>query len=115
MGECMDAYTSTKYNLWKDMFLKAFDGCAKAFLPEIKRGYTMTNVYDHMIFPYDSSDAPNWEVDHNGKIVKLPRPVHGCVCGILILDPIKRSLLSWQVLPMPLKCPVHGLHSLMNF
>ena len=70
----------------------------------------MTNVYDHMIFPYDPSgdltsikythsyvictymytnvyinvsrilsivEAPNWEVDHNGKIVKLPRPVHG--------------------------------------
>lgn len=75
--ECMDAYTSTKYNLWKDMFLKAFDGCAKAFLPEIKRGYAMTNVYDHMIFPYDPSESSSWEVDHNGKIVKLPRPVRG--------------------------------------
>ena len=24
-----------------------------------------------------STEAPDWEVDHNGKIVKLPRPVHG--------------------------------------
>lgn len=75
--ECLQSYTATKYSLWKGMFLKAFDGCAKAFLPEIKRGYTMTNVYDHMIFPYDPSEAPNWEVDHNGKTVKLPRPIHG--------------------------------------
>lgn len=76
-SECLESYTATKYSLWKSMFLKAFDGCAKAFLPEVKRGYAMTNVYDHMIFPYDPSEAPNWEVDHNGKIVKLPRPVHG--------------------------------------
>ena len=24
-----------------------------------------------------STEAPDWEVDHNGKIVKIPRPVHG--------------------------------------
>lgn len=28
----------------------AFGGCAAAFLPELRRGYALCNVYDHMIF-----------------------------------------------------------------
>ena len=28
-SECLESYTATKYSLWKSMFLKAFDGCAK--------------------------------------------------------------------------------------
>lgn len=55
--------------------LEAFGGCAAAFLSEIKRGYALSNVYDHMIFPSDPSEKGDWETEHNGKVVHIPRPV----------------------------------------
>ena len=74
--ETLESYTASKFQLWKDNLLNAFGGCAKAFLPEIKRGYALTNVYDHSMFPYlDPSEEADWQVEHNGKLVKLPRPV----------------------------------------
>ena len=30
--------------------LNCFGGCAAAFLPELRRGFALCNVYDHMIF-----------------------------------------------------------------
>ena len=33
-----------------DNMQSAFGGCAAAFLPELRRGYALCNVYDHMIF-----------------------------------------------------------------
>ena len=57
------------------------EGCphcahAKAFLPEIKRGYALTHVYDAAMFPFtDPAEEADWTVEHNGKIVRLPRPI----------------------------------------
>lgn len=77
--------------------LNCFGGCAAAFLPELRRGYALSNVYDHMIFtsppgipnarvtPMNSvtqwrlhlGEKADWETEHNGKTVSIPRPVSG--------------------------------------
>ena len=54
---------------------EAFGGCFAAFLPELRRGFPLTNVYDHLIFPSPPEEASQWEIDHGSKKIQLPRPV----------------------------------------
>lgn len=57
------------------MYFDCVQGCAAAFLPEIKRGYAITNLFDDMIFGSELGDKADWETEHNGKRVAIPRPV----------------------------------------
>lgn len=75
-AETLAAYSGSKFSIWRNNMLNAFGGCAAAFLPDIKRGYAMSNVYDHMIFCSPAAEKADWETTHNGKIVSIPRPVH---------------------------------------
>lgn len=72
----LDAYKGNKFNLWRDNMLNCFGGCAAAFLPELRRGYALCNMYDHMIFTSPAAEKADWETEHNGKMVSIPRPVH---------------------------------------
>lgn len=74
--ETLESYTASKFQLWREHMLQGFGGCAKAFLPEIKRGYALTHVYDAAMFPFTNpAEEAEWTVEHNGKIVRLPRPI----------------------------------------
>ena len=55
--------------------LYAFEGCAAAFLPEIRRGHAMTNIYDSAIFYSNMEEQELWQTMHHGKIINIPRPV----------------------------------------
>lgn len=50
-------------------------GCLAAFLREVQRGYALSNIYDTMIFCSPPMEQANWEEEHNGKKVSIPRPV----------------------------------------
>lgn len=73
--ECLESYKGSKFSLWRSNMLTAFNGCAAAFIPELHRGYALSAVYDHMIFSSDAGERSKWEVEHNNKIVNIPRPV----------------------------------------
>ena len=73
--DSLTSYVAEKFKLWRGQMLTAFGGCAKAFLPEIRRGYALCNIYDHMVFSSPLDEQANFEVEHNGKMVSLPRPV----------------------------------------
>jgi hypothetical protein len=73
--ESLESYKSFKFGAWRDNMFEAFHGCAKAFLPELKRQKVMTNVYDTSVFPMSPIERSQWEVDHNGKMISIPRPV----------------------------------------
>jgi hypothetical protein len=73
--DSLQSYIGGKFSAWKTQMLTAFGGCAKAFIPELKRGYALTNIYDHMVFSSPLDQKADWEVEHNGKMVPIPRPV----------------------------------------
>lgn len=98
--ECLDGYTSSKFNLWKEQLLQAFGGCSKAFLPEIRRGYALTHMYDHMIFPFEDADKV-WETEHHGKTLRLPRPIQ----DLRVWDP--RAQTYEPLSPLMAGAPLH--------
>jgi hypothetical protein len=67
--ESLQYFLSSKFGLWKENMFNAFGGCAAAFLPELKRGYALTNIYDSMIFPMNDKDKEAWEIMHNGMFI----------------------------------------------
>jgi hypothetical protein len=73
--DSLQSYIAGKFSAWKGQMLTAFGGCAKAFLPELRRGYALTNIYDHMVFSSPAYEKQDWEVEHQGKLVSIPRPV----------------------------------------
>lgn len=73
--DCLESYKASKFTIWQKNMETAFGGCAAAFLPEIKRGFALNHVYDHMIFPVDIEERAEYEAEHRGKIVSIPRPV----------------------------------------
>ncbi len=54
----------------------AFEGCAAAFLPEIKRGHALCNIYDAAIFYSKTEEQEQWQTMHHGKVISIPRPVY---------------------------------------
>ena len=49
-AESLDSYKGSKYSFWVRNMMNAFEGCAAAFLPEIRRGHALSNMYDSSIF-----------------------------------------------------------------
>jgi hypothetical protein len=74
-AETLESYIANKFGIWKSHMMNAFGGCAAAFLPELRRGYALSNLYDHMIFSSSDAEKSQWETEHNGRMVPIPRPV----------------------------------------
>lgn len=74
-AETLQAYSATKFGMWRKNMFEAFGGCAAAFLPELRRGFALSRVHDAMIFTSPPSEKAQWETEHRGKMVAIPRPV----------------------------------------
>ena len=75
--ESLEGYRNSKFKIWEASMLNVFGGCAAAFLPELRRGFALNNLFDHNVFPSPPEERADWEIDNNGKIVIRPRPVRG--------------------------------------
>jgi hypothetical protein len=43
--ESLDSYKASKFSFWTRNMMTAFDGCAAAFLPEVRRGHALCHMY----------------------------------------------------------------------
>jgi hypothetical protein len=43
--ESLDSYKGSKFSFWTRNMATAFDGCAAAFLPEVRRGHALCHMY----------------------------------------------------------------------
>ena len=75
--ESLESYKASKFSFWCKNMMTAFDGCAAAFLPEVRRGHALCHMYDAAIFGSPLAEQAQWQTVHpkTGKTINIPRPV----------------------------------------
>ncbi len=91
--DSLDSYKASKFSFWVRNMMNAFEGCAAAFLPEIKRGHALCNMYDSAIFGSELVDVPNWQVSNY------------CYSWVRFVALLNGSMFCWWIV-----CSIQVLH-----